>query len=586
MSSIVVCVEIGTSGSGLSYALPSSSSSSSSKQIYVEQQWRYAMGNQKTRSCILLDDKDRLVSFGYEAIYKYNEYLQQQLDLDDFEIVDASAEKDQIQETTTTIIKNYYLFDQFKMNLFELQQQQQQQDTSSSKQMMILSVCKQRSVSAKTLFTETFRFFHRHALKRLPLKQIQWVITVPSIWSEFTKQMLREAAIDSGMPSPIIVFEPEAASRYIAHTMPVKLETNDSVIVCDAGGGTVDIAAHSMLEEEGKVKELIPRTGGPWGSTQVDKAFHALLQTLFGDTKLEQLQAQFPCEWDEMRLNFEKLKASGQEEEEDEKGVKLYMTHIFRKVPMVQSIKSVNIDKKGYLTMTRSKFKSLFDSSIDAIVQALEPIVDKLVQSSSSSSTYLFLVGGYGESEFLKQALTTKFQSSALKLIIPPQARFAVMGGAVLLGMDMAPFVQSRITPFGVGVKSFGPYDAKKHPIENRVVLSDGRIRCKDLFARLIQAGGTIRAGEKFQQSFGPIITGQNQVELEIFQSSDKDVTFVTESSCRLLGVLSMKNSTPDHHSKIDVVVSVSLSDSGHLQVSAVHSVTKEQIESTFSFLQ
>lgn len=88
---------------------------------------------------------------------------------------------------------------------------------------------------------------------------LQFVLTVPAVWSEKAKQMTLEAAVAAGADFKIIslVSEPEAAALYTpraiqpntlavchpeSHTklyLVLTEETNDVFIVCDAGGGTV-----------------------------------------------------------------------------------------------------------------------------------------------------------------------------------------------------------------------------------------------------------------------------------------------------------------------------------------------------------
>ena len=44
-------------------------------------------------------------------------------------------------------------------------------------------------------------------------------------------------------------------------------------MVVDCGGGTVDITVHEVSNKEGHIKEVFKATGGPYGSTSMDRAF-------------------------------------------------------------------------------------------------------------------------------------------------------------------------------------------------------------------------------------------------------------------------------------------------------------------------
>ena len=59
-----------------------------------------------------------------------------------------------------------------------------------------------KGLPIKTIFRESIGFFKRHALEALckdndvRLDDIFWVLTVPAIWSEPAKQLMRVAAIE------------------------------------------------------------------------------------------------------------------------------------------------------------------------------------------------------------------------------------------------------------------------------------------------------------------------------------------------------------------------------------------------------
>ena len=73
-------------------------------------------------------------------------------------------------------------------------------------------------------------------------QQINFVVTVPAIWSDQAKSLTRQAAERAGIPTDklTLVTEPEAAALYCMTTcQEVDLRPGDYFMVCDAGGGTV-----------------------------------------------------------------------------------------------------------------------------------------------------------------------------------------------------------------------------------------------------------------------------------------------------------------------------------------------------------
>ena len=70
---------------------------------------------------------------------------------------------------------------------------------------------------------------------------ISYALTVPAIWKDKAKDLMREAAMNAGIPMNNfqIITEPEAAALYCATSCRVNFKTGDRFLVCDAGGGTV-----------------------------------------------------------------------------------------------------------------------------------------------------------------------------------------------------------------------------------------------------------------------------------------------------------------------------------------------------------
>jgi hypothetical protein len=60
-----------------------------------------------------------------------------------------------------------------------------------------------------------------------------------------------------------LIKEPEAAALYTIHSLGFTLSEKDAFVVCDAGGGTVDLISYEVasLAPILQLKELVPGTG-------------------------------------------------------------------------------------------------------------------------------------------------------------------------------------------------------------------------------------------------------------------------------------------------------------------------------------
>ncbi|KAF7585416.1 hypothetical protein BBP40_010968 [Aspergillus hancockii] len=78
---------------------------------------------------------------------------------------------------------------------------------------------------------------------------IQFVLTVPAVWSDKAKHATLAAGLTAGILASHVslISEPEAAALYCFNSMQAKTVQNGNVaIVCDAGGGTVDLISYAV----------------------------------------------------------------------------------------------------------------------------------------------------------------------------------------------------------------------------------------------------------------------------------------------------------------------------------------------------
>jgi molecular chaperone DnaK (HSP70) len=104
------------------------------------------------------------------------------------------------------------------------------------------------SRSATKLCTDYFTVLRKQAQKAmeeaytasaLRTRRIDWVITVPAVWSMKAKADTLNCARDAGIGNGqrvTTVSEPEAAAAYTLQTIePMNLMTGHNFVVCDAG---------------------------------------------------------------------------------------------------------------------------------------------------------------------------------------------------------------------------------------------------------------------------------------------------------------------------------------------------------------
>ena len=82
-----------------------------------------------------------------------------------------------------------------------------------------------------------------------------------------------------------IISEPEAAATYALDALdPHDVKVDDTFVLCDAGGGTVDLISYTVsgLKPMLKIEEAASGTGGLCGSTYLNRIFEQFLIAKFG----------------------------------------------------------------------------------------------------------------------------------------------------------------------------------------------------------------------------------------------------------------------------------------------------------------
>ncbi|GLD68312.1 heat shock 70 kDa protein 12A-like protein [Lates japonicus] len=269
--SYVIAIDFGTAYSGYAFSM-----TPRGEEIDpFLKRWGKELGldTPKTPTCILFNEEEEFLKFGYEA---KTEYLNMR----------GKARK-------------HYFFEAFKMALYG----------KTLNKDMTIKAANGKSMKALKVFTEALRYLKEDALKTIAANtagtkfiasDFTWVLTVPTIWDPSAKQFMREAATQAGIVTKgtedrlVIALEPEAASVWCkklpAEGFISQNHGGDSLehspgtqyIVVDCGGGTIDITVHEVLDG-GALKALHKASGNDLGGQTVDKKYKEFLREIFCD---------------------------------------------------------------------------------------------------------------------------------------------------------------------------------------------------------------------------------------------------------------------------------------------------------------
>lgn len=91
-----------------------------------------------------------------------------------------------------------------------------------------------------------------------PLAEQQVVLTVPASFDASARELTREAALEAGLPDDFVLLEEPQAAVYAwlaayGDRWRKLLGVNDTLLVCDVGGGTTDLTLVRVNEEDGEL---------------------------------------------------------------------------------------------------------------------------------------------------------------------------------------------------------------------------------------------------------------------------------------------------------------------------------------------
>jgi hypothetical protein len=141
--------------------------------------------------------------------------------------------------------------------------------------------------------------------------EVQWCLTVPAIWKDDQKNAMREAAALAGLVDHKesdqlkIILEPEAALLHSRVSELDQMTPGTTVMMIDAGGGTVDLTAHTIQSQASghvELAEAAAGMGGFCGSTFVDGNFEEWLRRRVGSEAFDDWKHLYHNQYQDVRV--------------------------------------------------------------------------------------------------------------------------------------------------------------------------------------------------------------------------------------------------------------------------------------------
>ncbi|EHY53392.1 hypothetical protein HRR83_003599 [Exophiala dermatitidis] len=412
---IIVGIDYGTTYSGISFV----TTNKSSDEIVIVSKWPGLTGSAwKTPSVIAYSSENPKIDrnyWGYEVNRNHRQYVWTKLLLDSD--IDLAKHDD-------PLLKQMY-----GAGFLELPPNKSAKDVVHDflRELYLFTVATLEKELSPTVFNA------------MPMDC--W-ITMPAIWSDRAQAATRAAALGAGFGSRKddqvhMITEPEAAALYalkpyLGSNAIDPLRSGEHILVCDCGGGTVDLVTYEVLATEPLAhKEKCRGAGAKCGSTSVDRRFTEWMTLKFGaaftslDLKKRGPGSLFMQAFESAKRHFGHRDSS-------------HIWYEIEPLDMELEAPSVNYDEdEQCVKIPRLVMKAFFDPAVDALTGLIKDQASQLENSCGAKIDRFILVGGFGDSPYLNSRLKEWCDEKRIRrFTCPSDCQAAIVMGAALRGLE------------------------------------------------------------------------------------------------------------------------------------------------------
>ncbi|QNP66152.1 Hsp70 family protein [Streptomyces genisteinicus] len=377
---------------------------------------------------------------------------------------------------------------------------------------------------------------------------VRWCLTVPAIWDDAERNLMRQAAEEAGFPAGrerlILVTEPEAAAVYCAvdRSAGVGGEEAAPTLVVDCGGGTVDIAGYRD-RGDGTLEELCTPVGGKQGSDYINRRFEQEMAQRIGPAAYRALQER---EHELLSLldGFEGAKTAFRVDSDEPTRIPLSFAagNTIVRHGGLERLASCQNGVDDEIVLTADVMRTLFEGTVDPLVrQVVTQIRSLLAAVGPGEALRVVVVGGFAQSLYVRSRLTEAVGEAfgtRVRIVVPPSPARAVLAGAVHYACRPE-IVHSRRARGSYGAtialpsKRFERGEAATLP---RRKGSGGRGFRLGHLQVFVRAGDSVRVGSEWRMGLVPVDEADTRMRVGVYSSPDRTLKTVNSPGAREIG--------------------------------------------------
>ena len=392
-------------------------------------------------------------------------------------------------------------------------------------------------------------FAHAYLAQRishevLAATPLDFRFTVPAVWTDKARSDTRRAARQAAKQAQLpfhrdtqidLIREPEAAAIATLHSLSrgaseQQIKPGDSVLICDCGGGTVDIISYRVKAIEPKLDfhELVAGTGGKCGSTYVDREFIKWMESTFKGFYTNLNWANRGPTSSLMKA-FEGVKRDAGKSKDPRKYHEMVCV-----MPGLDDCEHYDADTHS-VKIYEEELRHLFAPVVDRILALLQTQLDaEKRQDGVKSIKTVILVGGFGDSVYLNERIRGWCQPLGIRLICPEHPQAAIVRGAALSGLlDIQPTSRRSRRHYGFEYV----YDCDCDPLRHRN--QDTYKSYKSPWNGRLKCGGNL----KWELAKDSLVDEHTSISLEV----TRNIFAANPGTQRLTIWSSERDNPPDH---------------------------------------
>jgi hypothetical protein len=310
-------------------------------------------------------------------------------------------------------------------------------------------------------------------IKEKDLKEIKWVITIPPLYDEISKNLMKKIACKTLLNQNSckdvcdqlkLALEPEAASLAIFYDAKIEklFSKGKSFLLVDAGGFTVDFSLNEIIDGKNNLRQLTIPKSFVLGSNLINEKIVEIIELIFKKDKIDYIKNNYYSQWTKVLNEIEEIKKAIDQIEGDniKFSLKLDIDPKTCFKCWFQELWTNCLCNIEYNNVTFSYNKSFIfipKFYIRNIIVDLAYNITKEIKNYCNENhiNLIVITGGFSYNNILRQLIKKELRDflNRNKLLFLDSPQETVMKGAAIYGLKPNQ-IKERILPITLGVKS------------------------------------------------------------------------------------------------------------------------------------